>query len=109
MVGEVLNEPAVEVGELEKGLDFFLISWSWPFHNSCNLSRVHFYGVVRDDHSEIFHFGLEFAFVQFQEEFLSLQEAEDMAGESPMLFYCLCEYEDVIQIYHHDSFHNEIS
>ena len=37
MVGEILDEPLVEVDEPNRGLDLFLVPWYGPFHYTGNL------------------------------------------------------------------------
>ena len=41
IVGEVLDEPLVEVDKPNKVLDLFLVPWYGPFHYTGNLDWVH--------------------------------------------------------------------
>jgi len=53
MFQEAFDEPLVEIGKAKERLHFFLVRWSGPFSNTCNLDRVHRDGVVGDDHSKV--------------------------------------------------------
>src|SRR5271169_4865409 len=68
MVGEVLNEPSVEVSETKERLHFLLIRWNGPFRNSGNFDGIPADGVVRYDNSEILYLCVfELAFLRFKE------------------------------------------
>jgi hypothetical protein len=97
MMREVLDESTVEVGKAIERLNFLLVGRDGPFSHSGHLSWIHLYGVVGYDHPEIFHLGLlELTLVRLQEEFVLLEERQDSTGDSPVLFQCLREYQDVI-------------
>ena len=74
VLGEVFNEPPVEVGEAPEGLHLFLVCWGRPFCNSGHLDQVHSNGVVGYDHSEVLNCCLfKLAFVQSKVQLVLLQ------------------------------------
>ena len=40
-IGEVWDEPSVEVDKADKGLNFGYVLWGWPLFNTCNFDWVH--------------------------------------------------------------------
>ena len=53
-----LNEPAVEVGKSQEGLDFPLGFWSWPLRHTSDFDWVHLHLPLRDIKSEVLHLHL---------------------------------------------------
>ena len=110
MMREVLDESLVEVNKPKEGLYFLLVVRDRPFCHSRNFYWVHFNRVVRDDHPEVLYLGLlKLTLVRLQEQLVFLKQFQDSSCDLPMLFKGLHENEDVIQIHHHYSFHNEFS
>ena len=73
MMGEVPDEPTVEVGKPEEGLQLLLGGWNWPLRYSGDFGWVHLDGVMGNDHSEVLHPGLfKFTLVWFQIELILL-------------------------------------
>ena len=100
-MGEILYEPAVEVGESQEWLDLLLICGGWPFNHSGDLNRVHSHRVVGDNNTEVLNLCLlKLTFLWFQVEVMLLEEAEDFLGDLLVLFQCISEYEDVVQIHY---------
>jgi hypothetical protein len=72
MVGEILNEPSIEIGEAKEQLHLFLVRWNRPFSNSAYLDGIHTDGIVRYDDSEILYLHtFKLAFLQFKKEVTS--------------------------------------
>ena len=62
-----------------------------------------------DNYSEIFNRGsFEFAFFWFKREAVLLENLHNPMDNFPMLLQGFSEYEDVIQIYHYNSFGNQV-
>ena len=73
MMGEVLDEPTVEVGKPEERLQFLLGGWNWPLRYSGDFGWVHLNRVIGNDYSEVLHPGLlKFTLVQLQIELILL-------------------------------------
>ena len=58
MMGEVLDEPTVEVGKPEEGLQLLLGGQNWPLRHSGHFGWVHLDRVMGNDHSKVLHPGL---------------------------------------------------
>ena len=73
MMGEVSDEPTVEVGKPEEGLQLLLGGRNWPLRYSSDFGWVHLDRVMGNDHSEVLHPGLlKFTLVQLQIELILL-------------------------------------
>jgi len=58
MVGEVFDEPPVEISETEEGLHFLFIGRFRPVCHSHHFYWVHLDSVFGDDQSEVLYLGL---------------------------------------------------
>jgi len=58
MVGEVFNEPPVEISETKEGLHFSFIGWFQPVRHTCHFYQVHLDSVLRDNQSKVLYPGL---------------------------------------------------
>ena len=73
VMGEVPDEPTVEVGKPKEGLQLLLGGRNQPLCYSSDFGWVHLDGVMGNDHSEVFHSGLlKFTFVWLQVELILL-------------------------------------
>ena len=74
MVGEILNEPLVEVSEPKERLHFLLVGRNGPFGNSSDFDRIHADGVVRYDNSKILYLrAFKLAFLWFKEQVVNVE------------------------------------
>ena len=55
MVGEVLDEPLVEVDKSDKGLDLFLVPRYGPLCHTGDLDWVHLHRALRNNHSKVLY------------------------------------------------------
>ena len=47
----------IEIGKAKEGVYILDFHWYRPLFDAFDLDRVHFNGVLSDDHSQILHFG----------------------------------------------------
>ncbi|KAG6805159.1 hypothetical protein H0H92_000482 [Tricholoma furcatifolium] len=102
MMGEVLNEPSVEVGEPQEGLYFLLVSWRGPLRDAGHLHWVHLSGPMGDDEPEVLHSSLlELALLRLKIELVEAQALQNEACDATVFFEGLREDEDVVEVYAH--------
>ncbi|KAG6896791.1 hypothetical protein C0992_006011 [Termitomyces sp. T32_za158] len=86
MMGEVLDEPLVEVGELQEGLYFLLVPGLQPLSNTGHLHWVHLCHTMRDDQPEVLNLGLlKLALLQFEIELVLVEVLQDNSNDVLML------------------------
>lgn len=101
---------AIEVGKSKKSLDIVLLFRSRPILNTGNFSRIYTNSALRDYHSEIFSLELlKFTLLIFKEELILLKNLKYFMHYASVFLQKLCEYQNVIQIYHYYVSIDEIS
>ena len=79
------------------------------FVTSCNLDQIHGDFVLRDNQTQVLNpLLVELALLQAEEEFVLLQDLQHPSDRLRVLFLCLGEDQDVVQIDHHNTFHYEV-
>jgi hypothetical protein len=74
MMGEILNEQSIKIGEAKEQLHLFLVRWNRPFGNSGYLDRIHMDRIVRYDDSEILYLCMfKLAFLWFKKEVMDME------------------------------------
>ena len=109
MVGEILDEMPVEVGEPQKGLDLFLVLRYWPIHYTSHIYWVYLDCSVEDDKPKVFHIGLfELTPLRFEIELVLAEMFWNQIYNMVVLLYCLCKDQDIIKVYIHYFLYNEV-
>src|SRR4029077_680140 len=85
-LGEIFDEPVVEVDEPQEGLYLFDLGWGWPVQNSADLHGVHRDAPFGDDELEVFDSRpFELALLRFQEQPPFPQRVQNLADDLPVL------------------------
>ncbi|KAG6894983.1 hypothetical protein C0992_003658 [Termitomyces sp. T32_za158] len=86
VVGEVLDEPLVEVGEPQEGLYFLLVLGLWLLGYASHLHGVQLRHAMRDDQPKILDAGLfKLALLRFEVELVQAETIQDDFGDATML------------------------
>ncbi|KAG6896293.1 hypothetical protein C0992_009270 [Termitomyces sp. T32_za158] len=86
MVGEILDELLIEVGEPQEGLYLLLVLGLWPLDYAGHLRWVHLCHTLRDDQSKVLNAGLlELALLQFEVELVQAEMVQDNSSDATML------------------------
>ncbi|KAG6875329.1 hypothetical protein C0992_004300 [Termitomyces sp. T32_za158] len=74
MVGKVLDELLVEVGEPQEGLYLLLVLGLWPLDYASHLHGVHLHHTLRDDQPKVLNAGLlKLTLFQFEVELVQVE------------------------------------
>jgi len=88
-----MDKPVVEVGKTQEGLYFLPVRWSRPFCYSRYSDWVHLNRILRNNHSEVFHFCLlKLALFGFKEEVVFPEQLHNSLSDPLVLLESFHEY-----------------
>ena len=110
MVGEVLDEPPVEISETKEGLHFSFTGRFWPVRHTRYFHRVHLNSVFRDNQSQVLNPGLfKLAFLGPEVQLVLHQPSEYQMGDLSVFFQVFRENENIVEINYHHAFRDHVS
>jgi hypothetical protein len=94
-----VNEPSIEVGEAQEGLDVADFPWFRPILNAIYFGGVHREAVGRKDETKVLDtFRVELAFVGASVQSMLSEATQDLADVSAMVGLVVGVDENVVQV-----------